>query len=157
MKFAALIVIFSVVAAAFERVSELEKRDWQKCIYDALDKFDQGNDGSDVACDTYACIQSAGEKYSRGGLLNKGGSILVFGCKFNPFTSHHQAAKVTDVEEEEWKQCMNSLLGEFEIGRDDRHTTCQFWRCLQTKSDRYNRGGIAEKLGHLVNIICIGA
>lgn len=88
MKIAALVVVvLSAVVAAFDLVPDHERKDWQKCINDALNKFDAGNDGSDVACDTYACVQGTGEKYSRGGFLNKAGKIVVLGCKFNPFVS----------------------------------------------------------------------
>lgn len=81
MKIAAFVVAFSAAVAAFQKVPELEVRAWQTCLNDALDKFDQGNDGSDVGCDTYQCFQSTGEKYSRGGALNKAGLLLVGGCR----------------------------------------------------------------------------
>ncbi|PFH61400.1 hypothetical protein XA68_17452 [Ophiocordyceps unilateralis] len=158
MKFAsAIVVALSAATTAFQKISPVEQQDWRTCIYNALDNFDHGNDGSDVACSTYECYQKTGEKWSRGGLLNKAGSLLLVGCKFLPFQSHHQAQKVTPEEENEWKLCLNNLLQEYQLGRDDRHSSCQFWRCLQTKSEAYHRGGIATSLSHLVDGVCLFA
>ncbi|RDA90377.1 hypothetical protein CP533_5641 [Ophiocordyceps camponoti-saundersi (nom. inval.)] len=155
MKLSSVVVVaFSAAAKAYQKISPVELQDWRTCIYNALDNFDHGNDGSDIACKTYECIQNTGEKWSRGGLLNKGGKFLVLGCQLLPFQSYHQGHKVTPEEEQEWKTCLNNLLHEYELGRDDRHSSCQFWRCLQHKSETFHRGGVATSLSHLVDGVC---
>lgn len=63
------------------KYSPAEAAAWHGCIDGFLDQFNNGHEGTKVACSLWTCLEDQASKYNRGGALAGVGGVVNQVCK----------------------------------------------------------------------------
>ncbi|KAH0599419.1 hypothetical protein MHUMG1_02206 [Metarhizium humberi] len=57
-------------------------------------------------------------------------------------------------EKQEWESCTNNLIYAYNHGAARVETSCVFWECLDTNTNKYHRGG-GITLSNIISSVCL--